>query len=458
MASRYAAPTAPAAAAAASAKTIKIKADYVPKAKRGSSSSTSSSAKGRGLTQLCPRCKRAIPVAEMEEHVRIELLDPQWRQQRDRAAENLASSNLLTGGVIAENLKRISTFRSDIFDGDEGARVEKMRELNQKAKENEDKIWDGHTATITAVQQKAFTIGMQELLSKRSREEVEEDLIGPQSKKVVTGEAAPVAVATPATAATTDVSSASVSYGYPYAYSDQGSSTAGYYQTANGFDSQRGAVQSSAAGAETATPSTVSSYYGQAPGVSTTLPAVDSYPNPAAPSVPSVLAAVPPPQPLTSVAVYPIPSLTSSKKHEPTLPGFIPEPHFLAMAKTPFSLSIRIPQAFLDKVSSEKLPWRFPAPPPRRPGSSSATATSGSDAGYGSVIVIPSISPSALVSDIKEKLSALTGMPASKQKMTLPERMRTARQVMKDSLTAAYYNLCASDIVELGSRERGGKK
>ncbi|KAJ3317715.1 SF3a splicing factor complex subunit, partial [Blyttiomyces sp. JEL0837] len=55
----------------------------------------------------------------MDEHVRVELLDPKWREQKAKMAENLASTNLLSGGVIAENLKRIKTFRSDIFDGDE---------------------------------------------------------------------------------------------------------------------------------------------------------------------------------------------------------------------------------------------------------------------------------------------------------------------------------------------------
>ena len=65
-------------------------------------------------------------VSEMDEHVRIELLDPKWKEQKIKAAENMAGTNLISGGVIAENLKRISTFRSDIFDGDEVARESKV--------------------------------------------------------------------------------------------------------------------------------------------------------------------------------------------------------------------------------------------------------------------------------------------------------------------------------------------
>ncbi|KAJ3135579.1 SF3a splicing factor complex subunit, partial [Irineochytrium annulatum] len=61
----------------------------------------------------------------MHEHVRIELLDPKWREQRDRAAGNSAGTNLISDDTISENLKRISSYRTDIFDGDEIAQQEK---------------------------------------------------------------------------------------------------------------------------------------------------------------------------------------------------------------------------------------------------------------------------------------------------------------------------------------------
>jgi splicing factor 3A subunit 1 len=61
----------------------------------------------------------------MDEHVRIELLDPKWREQKAKAAEKNATSNLLSGRVISDNLRRISTFRTDIFEGDETTIEEK---------------------------------------------------------------------------------------------------------------------------------------------------------------------------------------------------------------------------------------------------------------------------------------------------------------------------------------------
>ncbi|KAI8848623.1 Pre-mRNA splicing factor PRP21 like protein-domain-containing protein [Chytridium lagenaria] len=157
-------------------KGIKIRTDYVPKAKK--------SAKAAVVTQICPRCRRAIPAAEMDQHVRIELLDPKWREQRDRAAENSSGTNLLTDSTISDNLKRISAYRADIFDLDETKAKDKVSKLREMAKEKEDKIWDGHSTTIVSVQQKAFTAGMAELqasIQRRLREEEEKSKIGPQA-------------------------------------------------------------------------------------------------------------------------------------------------------------------------------------------------------------------------------------------------------------------------------------
>ena len=33
-------------------------------------------------TAICPYCKQSIPEAEMSEHIRIELLDPRYREQQ----------------------------------------------------------------------------------------------------------------------------------------------------------------------------------------------------------------------------------------------------------------------------------------------------------------------------------------------------------------------------------------
>jgi splicing factor 3A subunit 1 len=48
-------------------------------------------------TQICPRCNQAIKVSEMEEHTRIELLDPKWREQKLAAEAKKRESNIFQG-------------------------------------------------------------------------------------------------------------------------------------------------------------------------------------------------------------------------------------------------------------------------------------------------------------------------------------------------------------------------
>ncbi|KAL1959592.1 hypothetical protein VTO42DRAFT_1627 [Malbranchea cinnamomea] len=87
---------------------MRIRSDYVPRAqaKRMQTSVP---------TAICPNCKQQIPIAEMEQHMRIELLDPRWKEQRAKAEERSATTNLSTADV-ANNLKRLASQRSDVFD------------------------------------------------------------------------------------------------------------------------------------------------------------------------------------------------------------------------------------------------------------------------------------------------------------------------------------------------------
>jgi splicing factor 3A subunit 1 len=88
---------------------MKIKENYVPRA--------AARAANRQGTQmaLCPNCKEQIPMNELEAHMRIELLDPQWKEQKAKAEARYATTNLSSADV-ANNLKRLASARTDIFD------------------------------------------------------------------------------------------------------------------------------------------------------------------------------------------------------------------------------------------------------------------------------------------------------------------------------------------------------
>lgn len=86
----------------------RIRNDYVPQA-------AAARARSQANTSICPNCKQAIPNEEMQEHMRIELLDPQWREQSRKDAQRSSTTNLSTQDVAA-NLKRFASQRSDVFD------------------------------------------------------------------------------------------------------------------------------------------------------------------------------------------------------------------------------------------------------------------------------------------------------------------------------------------------------
>ncbi|RMZ85928.1 hypothetical protein DV736_g6519, partial [Chaetothyriales sp. CBS 134916] len=76
---------------------MRIRQDYVPRAQQRAQ---------RAQTALCPNCGQQIALAELDNHLRIELLDPEWKKQQAKATARSATTNL--GGTdVAANLKRL---------------------------------------------------------------------------------------------------------------------------------------------------------------------------------------------------------------------------------------------------------------------------------------------------------------------------------------------------------------
>ena len=76
---------------------IKVRSDYVPRAQQRQRAAQMA---------ICPNCGESIALTELDQHMRIELLDPRWKEQRAKADSRFASTNL--GGTdVAANLKRL---------------------------------------------------------------------------------------------------------------------------------------------------------------------------------------------------------------------------------------------------------------------------------------------------------------------------------------------------------------
>ncbi|MCJ1370265.1 SF3a splicing factor complex subunit [Loxospora ochrophaea] len=110
---RERAQAAQAAAKGTSAQPMRIRNDYVPRAQ---------AKRQNAATAICPNCKQQIPMDELDHHMRVELLDPRWKEQRQKSDARQATTNLSTSDVAA-NLKRLASQRADVFDSVTGQPV-----------------------------------------------------------------------------------------------------------------------------------------------------------------------------------------------------------------------------------------------------------------------------------------------------------------------------------------------
>lgn len=111
-------------------KAIKIRETHIPKAKRILNALQKNDGSNKsGIKQKCPQCKMEIPVEELERHIRIELLDPKWKEMKGKELARKRQSNLTLGqgSEVARNLDRLAEYRKDIFGGDDG---EARRKVN----------------------------------------------------------------------------------------------------------------------------------------------------------------------------------------------------------------------------------------------------------------------------------------------------------------------------------------
>lgn len=137
---------------------IKIKADYVPKCVYHSLGRMYSAnilrlivgKKGVEKMTTCSICGQQVEVNELQEHMRIELLDPRWKSQRDALESRKAqASELQRGANVVSALKNLARTRVDIFgaEEDEERRKQEEEEERLRRKEREKGVWDGHTAS-----------------------------------------------------------------------------------------------------------------------------------------------------------------------------------------------------------------------------------------------------------------------------------------------------------------------
>ncbi|KZV90420.1 hypothetical protein EXIGLDRAFT_720355 [Exidia glandulosa HHB12029] len=139
---------------------IKIRTDYVPKLGR----------KDKGPSHTtCQICGQQIPTDEIQEHMRIELLDPRWKEQRDMLETRKAqAAELQKGADVSATMKALARARTDMFGDelDEAARAREKAEQEAYAKEREKNVWDGHTASrLTTLEKYQTSVNFDEQIA-----------------------------------------------------------------------------------------------------------------------------------------------------------------------------------------------------------------------------------------------------------------------------------------------------
>ena len=93
-----------------------------------------------------------IPLDEVNKHVKYNLLDPRWLEEKERQQREKQQQEevFAIGNQIGDSLKQLAERRTDIFGaGDEETLIgRKLGEEENVNKRDERAIWDGHTASV----------------------------------------------------------------------------------------------------------------------------------------------------------------------------------------------------------------------------------------------------------------------------------------------------------------------
>ncbi|CAN0432643.1 unnamed protein product, partial [Laminaria digitata] len=106
-----------------------------------------------------PITGQTVAASDLSDHMRIQLMDPKWREEQARAAAKQKDTALAEGDAIAASLKSLARKRGDIFGSAEDEEQQLLNESNARKKRKEEVtrvMWDGNIATATAARQAAL--------------------------------------------------------------------------------------------------------------------------------------------------------------------------------------------------------------------------------------------------------------------------------------------------------------
>lgn len=99
---------------------------------------------------VSPITGELIPINEMSEHMRISLIDPKFKEQKERMFAKIRETTLAQDDEISKNIVGLARTRPDIFGTTEEEVSNAVKAEIEKKKDEQPKqvIWDGHTGSI----------------------------------------------------------------------------------------------------------------------------------------------------------------------------------------------------------------------------------------------------------------------------------------------------------------------
>lgn len=99
---------------------------------------------------ISPITGELIPINEMAEHMRISLIDPKYKEQKERMMAKIRETTLAADDEISRNIVGLARTRPDIFGTTEEEVSNAVKAEIEKKKDEQPKqvIWDGHTGSI----------------------------------------------------------------------------------------------------------------------------------------------------------------------------------------------------------------------------------------------------------------------------------------------------------------------
>ncbi|GBG81804.1 hypothetical protein CBR_g33984 [Chara braunii] len=426
-----------------------------------------------------------IPISEMAEHIRISLIDPKYKEQKERMMAKLRETTLASDEEISKNIVGLAKTRPDIFGTTEEEVSSAVKaELEKKKEEPKQVIWDGHTGSISRTANAAMgqALSLEDQIAQANREKanvgpdgrplpgpaappppklapppsrplppppgislniprpptmssqnhpppVMLPVVGMGNMNVVRPPLMPPPLARPptpvlATPPPTVVNPTPLIRTPPMAPPPPPGAAAALSAAQMQFSSL--AAVHVAAGRPPPPPPFVAGGGPLAPPPAPApLPTVPPPPPPLPPLPPSSDEPMIPPLPEDNPP--PPPDEPEPKRQKLEEIQLVPEEQFLADHSGPCSIVVSVPA--LDREGEEH--------------------TSNLK---GQSIEVQLTSLSETVGTLKGKIAAELGLPASKQKLS------SRGGFFKDNLTLAYYNVAPGDIVYLGIKERGGRK